>query len=70
MELSAESGHFRSGLAVSGAFNKDGKAWLWGFGTNGQLGKGSDDDADEEVCLPLQTLDAVSMHSGTHPRRT
>ncbi|CAL8462036.1 g1567 [Coccomyxa elongata] len=38
-----------AGLAVSGAFDKDGKAWLWGFGTNGQLGKGSDDDADEEV---------------------
>jgi len=36
------------GLAVSGAFDTDGRAWLWGFGTNNQLGKG-DDDGDEEA---------------------
>lgn len=37
-----------AGLAVSGAFDVNGKAWLWGFGTNSQLGKGND-DSDEEV---------------------
>ncbi|GAB4814630.1 hypothetical protein N2152v2_001676 [Parachlorella kessleri] len=37
-----------AGLAVSGCFDKDGTGWLWGFGTNNQLGKG-DDDSDEVV---------------------
>jgi len=36
----------RAGLAVSGCVSAAGDAWLWGFGTNSQLGKG-DDDADE-----------------------
>ena len=35
-----------AGLAVSGCLSVDGDAWLWGFGTNSQLGKG-DDDGDE-----------------------
>lgn len=33
---------------MSGCFSAGGDAWLWGFGTNSQLGKG-DDDADEPV---------------------
>ena len=33
-----------AGLAVSGAFSKEGAAWLWGFGTSNQLGKGDDDE--------------------------
>ncbi len=38
---------------MSGAFDGSGKAWMWGFGTNSQLGKGND-DGDEEVltCFP------------------
>ncbi|KAK2077816.1 hypothetical protein QBZ16_004664 [Prototheca wickerhamii] len=35
-----------AGIAVSGVYSSDGDAWLWGFGTNNQLGKG-DDDSDE-----------------------
>ncbi|PSC70525.1 fructose bisphosphate aldolase [Micractinium conductrix] len=35
-------------LAVSGCFSVEGDAWLWGFGTSNQLGKG-DDDEDEVV---------------------
>lgn len=31
---------------MSGCLSADGDAWLWGFGTNSQLGKG-DDDGDE-----------------------
>ena len=37
-----------AGLAVSGCFDKEGKAYMWGFGTSNQLGKG-DDDEDEVV---------------------
>jgi regulator of chromosome condensation len=37
-----------AGLAVSGCFSADGTAWVWGFGTSNQLGKG-DDDEDEEI---------------------
>ena len=37
-----------AGLAVSGCFAEDGAAWMWGFGTSNQLGKG-DDDEDEVV---------------------
>eukprot|EP00887_Chlorella_sp_A99_P000575 scaffold17.g575.t1 len=37
-----------AGLAVSGAVSAAGAAWLWGFGTSNQLGKG-DDDEDEVV---------------------
>lgn len=33
-----------AGLAVSGCFDADGAAWMWGFGTSNQLGKGEDDD--------------------------
>lgn len=33
---------------MSGAIGADGCAWLWGFGTNGQLGNGND-DSDKEV---------------------
>lgn len=37
-----------AGLAVSGCFSNDGTAWVWGFGTSNQLGKG-DDDEDEDI---------------------
>jgi regulator of chromosome condensation len=37
-----------AGLAVSGCFSEDGAAYMWGFGTSNQLGKG-DDDEDEVV---------------------
>jgi regulator of chromosome condensation len=37
-----------AGLAVSGCFSEDGDAYMWGFGTSNQLGKG-DDDEDEVV---------------------
>ena len=51
-----------AGLAVSGAVSADGRAWLWGFGTNSQLGKG-DDDGDEEVrSPPLQWLIGKYCH--------
>ena len=53
-----------AGLAVSGAVSADGRAWLWGFGTNSQLGKG-DDDGDEEVrqSIPATQLLPGSTHS-------
>lgn len=47
----------------------EGRAWLWGFGTNSQLGKG-DDDADEVVPAKLaetkrlQGQRAVALHFG------
>ena len=47
-----------AGPEVSGAITNDGRAWLWGMNTNGQLGKGTNDDADEAVssaCLHLYT---------------
>ena len=47
---------------MSGAFDVNGKAWLWGFGTNSQLGKGND-DGDEEVCTPRLTLVTLSSQS-------
>ena len=34
---------------MSGAVASDGRAWLWGFGTNSQLGKCGNDDGDEIV---------------------
>lgn len=37
-----------AGLAVSGCFDDKGDAFLWGFGTSNQLGKG-DDDEDEKT---------------------
>jgi regulator of chromosome condensation len=37
-----------AGLAVSGCFDANGSAYLWGFGTSNQLAKG-DDDEDEIV---------------------
>jgi regulator of chromosome condensation len=37
-----------AGLAVSGCIAEGGGAWVWGFGTSNQLGKG-DDDEDEIV---------------------
>lgn len=37
-----------AGLAVSGCFSEEGAAYMWGFGTSNQLGKG-DDDEDEVV---------------------
>ncbi len=37
-----------AGLAVSGCFDEQGAAYLWGFGTSNQLAKGDDDD-DEVV---------------------
>lgn len=47
--LQGEPGNcMRAGLAVSGAVSDDGAAYLWGFGTNNQLGKG-DDDGDELI---------------------
>jgi alpha-tubulin suppressor-like RCC1 family protein len=66
-----------AGLAVSGAISDDGRAWLWGFGTNNQLGKG-DDDADEEVkhhqnsgCASLlaflsRATSEVTLHNNGH----
>ena len=33
---------------MSAAVSTDGRAWLWGFGTNSQLGNGND-DSDREV---------------------
>ena len=39
---------WRAGPEVSAAVGSDGRAWLWGFGTNGQLGNGND-DADKET---------------------
>ena len=33
---------------MSAAIGADGRAWVWGFGTNGQLGNGND-DSDKEV---------------------
>lgn len=35
-----------AGIAVSGVYSSDGDAWLWGFGTNNQLGKGDDDSGE------------------------
>ena len=37
-----------AGPEVSAAVGADGRAWLWGFGTNNQLGNGND-DSDKEV---------------------
>jgi alpha-tubulin suppressor-like RCC1 family protein len=37
-----------AGPEVSAALGADGRAWLWGFGTNNQLGNGND-DSDKEV---------------------
>lgn len=42
-----------AGPEVSAALSADGRAWLWGFGTNSQLGNGSD-DSDREVPSLLQ----------------
>lgn len=33
---------------MSAAVGSDGRAWLWGFGTNSQLGNGND-DSDKEI---------------------
>ena len=38
---------------MSAAVSADGRAWLWGFGTNSQLGNGND-DSDREVPSLLQ----------------
>ena len=37
-----------AGPEVSAAVGADGRAWLWGFGTNGQLGNGND-ESDRDV---------------------
>lgn len=50
-----------AGLAVSGAFDTNGRAWLWGFGTNNQLGKG-DDDGDEEAKSLLNPMAHFSTY--------
>ncbi|KDD73507.1 hypothetical protein H632_c2107p0, partial [Helicosporidium sp. ATCC 50920] len=48
VEFSAEErlAGVAAGVAVSAAWTQGGDAWLWGFGTSNQLGKG-DDDEDE-----------------------
>ena len=40
---------------MSGAVDGDGRAWLWGFGTNSQLGKGDDDSDNVVPALLAQT---------------
>ena len=37
-----------AGPEVSATVGADGRAWLWGFGTNSQLGNGND-DSDKDV---------------------
>ncbi|WZN61323.1 regulator of chromosome condensation [Chloropicon roscoffensis] len=43
-----------TGMAVSGAVTTDGDAYVWGYGTTGQLGKG-EDDGDEILPYLLKT---------------
>lgn len=44
-----------AGLAVSGAVDSDGHAWLWGAGWSNQLGKGVDNENEiEDEKVPLQ----------------
>ncbi|KAK9838520.1 hypothetical protein WJX81_004867 [Elliptochloris bilobata] len=61
-----------AGLAVSGCLGAGGDAWLWGFGTNSQLGKG-DNDGDE--LLPRRLAEtkrfqnrAVNVEQGAESR--
>ena len=44
-----------TGMAVSGAVTSDGDAYVWGYGTTGQLGKGGDDEEDEILPYLLKT---------------
>ena len=43
-----------TGIAVSGAVTTDGKAYVWGYGTTGQLGKANDEE-DENLPYLLAT---------------
>ena len=44
-----------AGLSVSEAVDGKGRAWLWGFGTSSQLGKGDDDTDNAVPALLAQT---------------
>ena len=41
-------------IACAGCFNQEGDAWMWGFGTSNQLGKGDDDEG--AGCGPPATM--------------
>ena len=67
---------WRAGPEVSAAVGVDGRAWLWGFGTNGQLGNGNDDsDRDVPSLLRGKALQGKQVvqartHWPTHPDLT
>ncbi len=47
---------------MSAAVGADGRAWLWGAGTNGQLGNGNDDsDRDVPSLLRGKALQGKSV---------
>ena len=46
----------------------DGRAWLWGFGTNSQLGNGGDDsDKDVPSLLKGKALQGKRVVQAGHP---
>ena len=57
-----------AGPEVSAAVGSDGRAWLWGFGTNSQLGNGGD-DSDKEIpsLLKGKALQGKRVVQACHP---
>lgn len=57
-----------AGIAVSGTYGIEGDAWLWGFGTNSQLGKGDDDSGTIKDGVLIRQKYVVAEYFQMHPR--
>ena len=52
-------------LLLAGCFSEAGDGWLWGFGTSNQLGKGDDDEGEQQWGPSVRVHCAAR---GGHPR--